>query len=125
MRGVDPDAFDGVAIDLARQIAAALLVCDRDIGYGPMPRNECVACQRNAGTVLNRLRYAAWRSAPARYFVDTLHGKWRRFFPHAGGIAALVLFAAALVILHKHAQAYRPNKVRRALRTLQAWQRWD
>ena len=51
-----------------------------------------------------------------------LLGKWRRFLPYVGGIAALLLFAAALVILHKHAQAYRPNEVRRALRTLQAWQ---
>src|ERR1700726_3598729 len=47
---------------------------------------------------------------------------WRRFLPYIGGIAALLLFAAALVILHRHAQAYRPNEVRRALRTLQAWQ---
>ena len=47
---------------------------------------------------------------------------WRRFLPYLGGIAALLLFAAALVILHRHAQAYRPNEVRRALRTLQAWQ---
>src|ERR1700732_4736683 len=47
---------------------------------------------------------------------------WRRFLPYLGGIAALLLFAAALVILHSHAQAYRPNEVRRALRTLQAWQ---
>src|SRR5438045_1404206 len=51
-----------------------------------------------------------------------LLGKWRRFLPYVGGIAALLLFAAELVILHKHAQAYRPNEVRRALRTLQAWQ---
>src|SRR5213082_1278932 len=48
--------------------------------------------------------------------------KWRRFLPYLGGIAALLLFAAALVILHSHAQAYRPSEVRRALRTLQAWQ---
>src|ERR1700722_20719281 len=47
---------------------------------------------------------------------------WRRFLPYLGGIAALLLFAAALVILHSHAQAYRPSEVRRALRTLQAWQ---
>ena len=47
---------------------------------------------------------------------------WRRFLPYLGGIAALLLFAAALVILHRHAQAYRPNEVRRALRTLQVWQ---
>ena len=47
---------------------------------------------------------------------------WRRFLPYIGGIAALLLFAAALVILHSHAQAYRPSEVRRALRTLQAWQ---
>jgi hypothetical protein len=46
----------------------------------------------------------------------------RRFLPYLGGIAALLLFAAALVILHSHAQAYRPSEVRRALRTLQAWQ---
>jgi phosphatidylglycerol lysyltransferase len=51
-----------------------------------------------------------------------LLGKWRRFLPYLGGIAALLLFAAALVILHSHAQAYRPSEVRRALRTLQAWQ---
>jgi phosphatidylglycerol lysyltransferase len=48
--------------------------------------------------------------------------KRRRFLPYLGGIAALVLFAGALVILHSHAQAYRPSEVRRALRTLQAWQ---
>jgi len=47
---------------------------------------------------------------------------WRRFLPYIGGIAALLLFAAALVILHSHAQAYRPSEVRRALRALQAWQ---
>jgi phosphatidylglycerol lysyltransferase len=47
---------------------------------------------------------------------------WRHFLPYLGGIAALLLFAAALVILHSHAQAYRPSEVRRALRTLQAWQ---
>ena len=47
---------------------------------------------------------------------------WRRFLPYIGGIAALLLFAAALVILHRHAQAYRPSEVRRALRNLQAWQ---
>jgi phosphatidylglycerol lysyltransferase len=47
---------------------------------------------------------------------------WRRLLPYIGGIAALLLFAAALVILHSHAQAYRPSEVRRALRTLQAWQ---
>jgi hypothetical protein len=47
---------------------------------------------------------------------------WRRFLPYLGGIAALFLFAGALVILHSHAQAYRPSEVRRALRTLQAWQ---
>ena len=51
-----------------------------------------------------------------------LLGNWRRFLPYLGGIAALLLFAAALVILHRHAQAYRPNEVRRALRTLQVWQ---
>jgi phosphatidylglycerol lysyltransferase len=47
---------------------------------------------------------------------------WRRFLPYIGGIAALLLFAAALVILHSHAQAYRPSEVRRALRALQTWQ---
>ena len=47
---------------------------------------------------------------------------WRRFLPYVGGIAALLVFSAALVILHSHAQAYRPSEVRRALRTLQAWQ---
>jgi hypothetical protein len=35
----------------------------------------------------------------------SLLGKWRRFLPYLGGIAALLLFAAALVILHIHAQA--------------------
>jgi len=52
----------------------------------------------------------------------SLPQKWRRFLPYLGGIAALLFFAAALVILHRHAQAYRPNEVRNALRTLQAWQ---
>src|SRR6202047_478850 len=47
---------------------------------------------------------------------------WRRFLPYIGGIATLLLIADALVILHSHAQAYRPSEVRRALRTLQAWQ---
>ena len=47
---------------------------------------------------------------------------WRRCLPYIGGIAALLLFAAALVVLHSHAQAYRPSEVRRALRNLQAWQ---
>src|SRR5580700_9999575 len=47
---------------------------------------------------------------------------WRRFLPYIGGMAALLLFAAALVILHSHAQASRPSEVRRALRALQAWQ---
>src|ERR1700720_274823 len=47
---------------------------------------------------------------------------WRRFLPYIGGIAALLIFTGALVILHSHAQAYRPSEVRRALRTLQAWQ---
>jgi phosphatidylglycerol lysyltransferase len=47
---------------------------------------------------------------------------WRRFLPYIGGTAALLVFAAALVILHNHAQAYRPSEVRRALRTLEAWQ---
>src|SRR6202790_1131641 len=47
---------------------------------------------------------------------------WGRFLPYIGGMAALVLFAGALVILHSHAQAYRPSEVRRALRALQAWQ---
>jgi len=51
-----------------------------------------------------------------------LLGKWRRFLPYFGGIAALLLFAAALFILHSHAQAYRPNEVRRALQALQVWQ---
>src|SRR3954464_1679014 len=35
---------------------------------------------------------------------------------------ALLLFAAALFILHSHAKAYRPSEVHRALLTLQAWQ---
>src|SRR3954447_5484957 len=48
--------------------------------------------------------------------------KWRRFLPYLGGVAALLLFAAALVVLHRHAQAYRPSEVRSALRTLQMWQ---
>jgi phosphatidylglycerol lysyltransferase len=47
---------------------------------------------------------------------------WRRFLPYVGGAMALLLFAAALFILHSHAQAYRPSEVRRALHTLQAWQ---
>jgi phosphatidylglycerol lysyltransferase len=47
---------------------------------------------------------------------------WRRVLPYIGGATALLLFAVALVILHRHAQAYRPSEVRRALRTLQAWQ---
>jgi len=47
---------------------------------------------------------------------------WRRLLPYIGGIAALLLFAGALVVLHSHAQAYRPSEVRRALRALQAWQ---
>src|SRR6202040_351776 len=47
---------------------------------------------------------------------------WRRFLPYIGGIAALLIFTGALVILHSHAQAYRPSEVRRALRNLQAWQ---
>jgi hypothetical protein len=47
---------------------------------------------------------------------------WRRLLPYIGGMAALLLFAAALAILHRHAQAYRPSEVRRALRALQAWQ---
>ncbi|HLY45561.1 MAG TPA: lysylphosphatidylglycerol synthase domain-containing protein [Stellaceae bacterium] len=42
--------------------------------------------------------------------------------PYLGGAAALLLFAGALLILHRHAQAYRPSEVRRALRTLEAWQ---
>src|SRR5690349_17798261 len=51
-----------------------------------------------------------------------LRQNWRRDLPYLGGIAALLLFAGALVTLHSHAQAYRPSEVRRALRTLQAWQ---
>jgi phosphatidylglycerol lysyltransferase len=47
---------------------------------------------------------------------------WRRFLPYVGGAMALLLFAAALFILHSHALAFRPSEVRRALRTLQAWQ---
>lgn len=47
---------------------------------------------------------------------------WRRFLPYLGGTLALLLFAAALFILHSHAQAFRPSEVRRALRTLEAWQ---
>src|ERR1051326_2669521 len=51
-----------------------------------------------------------------------LLGKWHRFLPYFGGIAALLLFTAALFILHSHAQAYRPSEVRRALQALQVWQ---
>jgi phosphatidylglycerol lysyltransferase len=47
---------------------------------------------------------------------------WRRFLPYVGAVTALFVFAAALFILHRHAQAYRPSEVRRALRTLPAWQ---
>ena len=47
---------------------------------------------------------------------------WRRFLPYVGGAMALLLFAAALFILHSHAKAYRPSEVHRALLTLQAWQ---
>src|SRR3984893_9155844 len=62
------------------------------------------------------------RSPPERPSMTSPIRNWRRFLPYIGGIAALLLFAAALVILHSHAQAYRPSEVRRALRTLQAWQ---
>jgi Mn2+/Fe2+ NRAMP family transporter len=31
-----------------------------------------------------------------------LLGKWRRFLPYLGGIAALLLLVAALAILHSH-----------------------
>jgi phosphatidylglycerol lysyltransferase len=48
--------------------------------------------------------------------------RWRRLLPYLSGVAALRLFTAALVVLHGHAQTYRPNEVRRALRTLQVWQ---
>jgi phosphatidylglycerol lysyltransferase len=47
---------------------------------------------------------------------------WRRFLPYAGGALALLLFAVALVVLHKHAQAFRPTEVRRALQSLPIWQ---
>jgi phosphatidylglycerol lysyltransferase len=47
---------------------------------------------------------------------------WRRFLPYVGGAIALLLFAAALFILHSHAQAFRPSEVRRALGSLPAWQ---
>jgi phosphatidylglycerol lysyltransferase len=47
---------------------------------------------------------------------------WRFLLPYIGAIAALLLFAAAVVILHSHAQAYRPSEVRKALRALQPWQ---
>ena len=39
MRGVYPGPFDGVAIDLARQIAAALVPCDRG-AHDPVVRDE-------------------------------------------------------------------------------------
>src|SRR4029453_12006077 len=61
------------------------------------------------------------RGTPA-HLEPPLIRNWRRFLPYIGGIAALLVFAAALVILHSHAQAYRPSEVRRALRALQAWQ---
>jgi phosphatidylglycerol lysyltransferase len=47
---------------------------------------------------------------------------WRRFLPYLGSTLALLLFAVALVVLHKHAQAFRPTEVRRALRSLPTWQ---
>jgi phosphatidylglycerol lysyltransferase len=62
------------------------------------------------------------RRRPERPSMTPMIQNWRRFLPYLGGIAALLLFAGALVILHSHAQAYRPSEVRRALRTLQAWQ---
>jgi phosphatidylglycerol lysyltransferase len=62
------------------------------------------------------------RRRPERPSMTPLIQNWRRFLPYFGGIAALLLFAGALVILHSHAQAYRPSEVRRALRTLPAWQ---
>jgi phosphatidylglycerol lysyltransferase len=68
------------------------------------------------------------RLAPAKsQWLETRSTKWRipnwrRFLPYIGGIAALLIFTGALVILHSHAQAYRPSEVRRALRALQAWQ---
>jgi len=47
---------------------------------------------------------------------------WRRLVPYIGGAAALLLFATALVVLHRHVQAFRPSEVRRALGSLQVWQ---
>ncbi len=42
----------------------------------------------------------------------------RRLLHFIGGAAALLLFAAALVVLHGHAQAFRPSEVRRAIGSL-------
>ena len=47
---------------------------------------------------------------------------WRRLLPFCGGVAALLLFAAALIVLHGHAHAFRPAEVRRALMSLSGWQ---
>jgi uncharacterized membrane protein YbhN (UPF0104 family) len=62
------------------------------------------------------------RSRPERPSTTPLIRNWCRLLPYIGGIAALLLFAAALVVLHSHAQEYRPSEVRRALRSPQAWQ---
>lgn len=47
---------------------------------------------------------------------------WDRLLPFFGGVAALLLFAAALIVLHGHAHTFRPAEVRRALVSLSGWQ---
>ena len=75
--------------------------------------------------VLLRFFWSTWQANARRPETRSIKWRipnWRRFLPYVGGATALLLFAAALVILHSHAQAYRPSEVRRALRALQAWQ---
>src|ERR1043166_1591395 len=81
---------------------------------------------RNRSYETHPAKAGAFRSprgaAPARSrSMMPLFQTWRRFLPYLGGVAALLLFAAALFILHRHAQAYRPSEVRSALQTLQIW----
>jgi phosphatidylglycerol lysyltransferase len=47
---------------------------------------------------------------------------WRRFLPYLGGAAVLLIFAAALIVIHRYVQAFRAIEVRRALGRLQTWQ---
>ena len=47
---------------------------------------------------------------------------WRRLLPYVGSGLALLLFAGALVLLHRQVAAYRPEDVRRALGALTPWQ---